>query len=842
MNLSNSLKFTLHLWYNLSLCLLLMFLAGAVFSQDINQQSGKTEIKILLPSLESSEASLTIEGKVKQAILDSFRVKYPDINIVGGSLPLFVAGLGTESHLLLSIAGGTAPDIIEFNFRKSGTYVAKGFLHPLDEWIDPEMTAQEAKAQGTFDENIMYKDELERRVHPKAMDALYTLGPDGKKHFYFLPFYNEVRIMAINKNLFRKAGLDPIKDVPKTWDEMWEIGKKLTNPEKETFGFMEYIGEHSSWAAAPFFLSMNPNRVKRDPLTGDWRAVFNGPGITEAADFFIKLNTKTWNHPESGETIKGIGSKDVWVKWYRDEIGMIFLTTNDILINSNYWISTRDYDEIGLAPIPKAPNGQSKSELYVHFMGIPVTTNDPKVREAAWKYMRFIGSDKGTEIAVDTYVKYNYANFVMPEYLKKYGYEEYVEQVPKDWVETVRYCFDNCEPEPYGANTMFIWGMMSEPVERAVHENLGEHPNKSYRLARLQEFYDEAVIEANEKMMKVIPPGEVTIRKTVAFILATLIFLMFIVLFIYIWRVFTPQFQDTAHGKSHLSKYKMAYFLLTPAVFLVLVFNYYPLVRGVFMAFQDYNIVGGSEYIGLTNFALVFFDERFWMSILVAGYYTLLFIALVFLPPIVLAIFLSEIPVGKIFYRIIYFLPAVISGVVMLMMWTIFFSSNSDGLLNQVIGLFGFAPHDWLGSKSTAMLSIMIPQAWAGLGIGCLIYLAALKTVPVELYEAVAIDGGGFYQRIRFVTIPAIKSLIFIQLIFAVIGAFQASDAVLIMTGGGPDNATLVVGLEIFFNAYMFQQFGVATSMAWILGFLLMGLTVFQMRRLSRMTFTTAET
>ena len=83
----------------------------------------------------------------------------------------------------------------------------------------------------------------------------------------------------------------------------------------------------------------------------------------------------------------------------------------------------------------------------------------------------------------------------------------------------------------------------------------------------------------------------------------------------------------------------------------------------------------------------------------------------------------------------------------MMMMWQIFFSHKSDGLLNQVIGLFGWGPHDWLGSKSTAMLAIMIPQSWAGLGIGCLIYLAALKTVPEELYEAVAMDGGGLRHR-----------------------------------------------------------------------------------------------
>ncbi len=175
----------------------------------------------------ASEVSFDIEGKVNKAILDAFHRKFPLVSLQGGSLPLMIEGLGTESSLLLAIAGGTAPDVIEFNFRQSGTYVEKGFLYPLDEWIEPDLTANEARRRGTFDENIMYREELDRRVLPKALDAVYTLGRDGQKHFYFLPFYNEVRVLAYNKVLFRDAGLDPIRDVPRTWDELWSVGKKL---------------------------------------------------------------------------------------------------------------------------------------------------------------------------------------------------------------------------------------------------------------------------------------------------------------------------------------------------------------------------------------------------------------------------------------------------------------------------------------------------------------------------------------------------------------------------------------------------------------------------------------
>lgn len=794
-----------------------------------------------------SEVSLDIDGKVNKARLDAFLEKYPNIKMRYGSIPLLIEGVGTESHLLLAIAGGTAPDMIEFNFRQSGTYVEKGFLFPLDEWINDQITAAEAKAQGIFDDNIMYKDELEKRVHPKAMDALYTKGPDGKKHYYFLPWKNEIRVMAYNKILFRQVGLDPDKDVPKTWDELWEIGKKLTNPDKDQHGFFGTSPDdrYLSWAAAPVFLSMNSTRVIRDPETGEWRAAFNGPGVAQAADFWLKLVSKEWIHPETGKTIRGIGKYggdvDVWVQWFRDQVGLIFLGSNDILLNNNIWLQNRSYDQVGIAPIPAAPNGKSASELYISFAGITATVKDPAVRDAVWKFIRFRGSEEGIRIAVDTYVENNYGRFIMPELLEKYGYDEYVDEVPKEWVAAVKHSFANSYPEPYGKNTQHIYPMMTAPVSKALHEDLAQNPDEEFRLQRLQEYFDEAVIKTNEKMMEIVPENERRTREIVALVIASIIFILFILLFVYIWRVFTPKNLIIPADQSHFKKFKLAYILLTPAALGVIVFNYYPLVRGAMMAFENYNIIHGSEYIGLTNFALVFYDPEFWKSILIAGYYSLLYILMVFIPPIFLAILLTEIPVGKVFLRVVFYLPAVISGIVMMLMWKNFFNPTEEGLLNQMLGTLGIEPVWWLGQKSTAMISVMIPQAWAQLGPGCLIYLAALKTVPDDFYESVAIDGGGFLDRIRHVTLPIIKPLILIQLIFAVIGAFQASDAVLVMTAGGPDGATNVVGLEIFFNAYMFQRFGVATAMAWILGFILMGFTVFQMRRLSRLTFTTAS-
>jgi ABC-type sugar transport system permease subunit len=313
----------------------------------------------------------------------------------------------------------------------------------------------------------------------------------------------------------------------------------------------------------------------------------------------------------------------------------------------------------------------------------------------------------------------------------------------------------------------------------------------------------------------------------------------FIALFGYVWKLFSVA--KPISNRQRRKRYGLAYAMLFPAILTILVFNYYPLLRGAVMAFQDYNIMGRSTFVGLDNFAMVLFDPSFWLSIIRTVEYVFWSLLFVFLSPILLAIILSEIPFGKVFFRVVYYLPAVVSGLVVMLMWKMFFDPSENGVFNQLLSVIGVGPLGWLNSAQTAMFSILLPLGWSTMGPGCLIYLAALKTVPDDLYEAAAMDGGGFRTRLFHVMLPTIKPLVMIQLIFVLIGAFQSADNVLVMTGGGPDGATNVIGLEIFTNAYVYMRFGIAVAIAWILGFLLIGLTMLQMRRISRMNFTTAE-
>lgn len=273
------------------------------------------------------------------------------------------------------------------------------------------------------------------------------------------------------------------------------------------------------------------------------------------------------------------------------------------------------------------------------------------------------------------------------------------------------------------------------------------------------------------------------------------------------------------------------------------------------MVFQDYNVRGFSKWVGMDNFAKVLFDDEFWFALWVSLKYAMLFIVFGFIAPIVLAFLLTEVPKGKILFRTIYYLPAVLTGVVVIFLWKGFYGQY--GMINEVLNFFigginfvfgaELEPlrKRWLEEPSTALFFCLLPTIWAGMGPGCLIYLAALKTVPDDLYEAAAIDGASILHKVFHVAVPSIRALITINFIGAVIGAIRGgSEFILAMTGGGPYTDyghTEVVGLHIYWQAFAYLRFGVATAMAWVVGALLIGFTVFQLQKLSRMEFRTAD-
>lgn len=167
--------------------------------------------------------------------------------------------------------------------------------------------------------------------------------------------------------------------------------------------------------------------------------------------------------------------------------------------------------------------------------------------------------------------------------------------------------------------------------------------------------------------------------------------------------------------------------------------------------------------------------------------------------------------------------------------------AEAAGVLGSLFGKFNIEPLRWTQSPDMAMLCIIIPGVWASTGPGCIIYLAALKSVPDELYEAAEIDGAGHWHKIFYIILPRLKYLIVIQFVAAVISAFKGGEEmILVMTGGGPNDATTILSLEIFFRTFVELNFGLGTAMAWIIGALLIAFTAYQLKLLSRAEFKAA--
>ena len=281
---------------------------------------------------------------------------------------------------------------------------------------------------------------------------------------------------------------------------------------------------------------------------------------------------------------------------------------------------------------------------------------------------------------------------------------------------------------------------------------------------------------------------------------------------------------------------------LAPAIISIALWSYWPLIRGAMMAFQDYRIVGSASWEGLDNFIRVATSPGFWKAWARTLEYVGITLVLGFTTPILLALLLSEIPRGKVFFRTVYFLPHLTSALVVTLMWKMMFDPTENGLLNQALAHLGIARHAWLQDPAWAMTCCILPGVWAGAGMASLIYVAALHSLPPDYYEAAAIDGAGIFGRFRHVTLPQLAPLMVINFVGAFIAAFQGMGSIFLLTFGGPGDATNVLSLAIWKEAYNNLRFSTATTMAWFLGVALIGFTYLQIRFLRRVEFRQAAT
>ncbi len=800
-------------------------LATAGLAQTGPSQGSGGEITIrMMPGagygIPPKEATSTT-ALIRRATFEAFHAKNPGIRVVNAG-GLTLAGDLADSMFLMSMAGDTSPDIFYVNFRQYFTFLEQGFARPLDDLVakDPEVF---------------------NRTNPVVKKVV--TGYDGK--VYAIPFFQVAMALYYRKDFFSKAGLDPNKP-PRDWKEFYEYSQKLTDAKSGRFGFAFSTPPAYLWAN--FLYAAGGEVVKPgDTPQGPWKSVINSPEAAKAVEFYRKLVTETWKGPD-GKSIgpAAFNSKNLNDDIRTGKIAMWLNYTNDVVLQQ----SDLPPSQIGMARVPAGPGGYA-NEINAGMWAISSRVTDPKKLEACWKFIKFFSGDEAARINTEKCIELGLGNLVNPVWLKKFGHTDYLAQVDPDYVKANEELFKSGHPEPYGKNCQQVYTVMDNALDKARLE-----PNTDVR-----EILAETEREMNNKLLGYTPPEILARQRAWAAGIFGCIGLALIPLSVWGFKKARAAAANTIDrvpsGVDRRSMWRFLAVCLGPAMLTIALWHYYPLLRGLVIAFQEYSIMRGTRWVGFDNFIGVFTQPVFYKSLWNSFVYVGLSLLIGFFVPIFLALALNEIPRFKTFFRTVFYLPAMTSSIVVAFVWRQFYDKSPQGLLNSLVGPFvesvvnpvlgalGQQPwptaYDWLGDPTLAMFAVVLPGVWAGAGPGSILYLAALKNISEDRYEAADLDGANWVKKIRYITLPGLKPLILINLLGVFIAGFKAMENIFVLTQGGPLNSTRTIGLEVWQNAFMFLKFGYATAAAWVMGSILIGFTLIQIRSLLAMRFSTAR-
>ena len=273
------------------------------------------------------------------------------------------------------------------------------------------------------------------------------------------------------------------------------------------------------------------------------------------------------------------------------------------------------------------------------------------------------------------------------------------------------------------------------------------------------------------------------------------------------------------------SKRYVGLLYIAPWLLGFLIFQLYPFIASLCYSFTDYTLLNQPQFVGLKNYLTLFTtDKQFLSTMKITGFYALLSVPLKLAFALFIAILLNAKIKGIGIYRSLYYLPSILGGsVAVSVLWRVIFMK--DGMINHFIGLLGLGPVNWLTDAKLALITLSLLQVWQ-FGSAMVIFLAALKGIPAELYEAASIDGSGKWNQFLHITLPQISSVVFFNLIMQSIQALQNFTSAFVITGGGPMKRTYIIGMKLYDDAFRFYKVGYACAESWILFLVILALTL----------------
>jgi len=279
---------------------------------------------------------------------------------------------------------------------------------------------------------------------------------------------------------------------------------------------------------------------------------------------------------------------------------------------------------------------------------------------------------------------------------------------------------------------------------------------------------------------------------------------------------------------------RWGYAFIGPAMALLLLVHVYPLVHVIGLSFSEYGVVEGhARWAGVDNYARLIDSDVFYIALRNTILYTLIVVPVAMLISLGLAYLVH--PLGRrmqTFYKSAFYLPGVVSSVVLALVWSWMYSKE-NGLLNQLLGALYIEPVGWLADSGVALVSIALIAVTSGLGVPLLLLLAAMDAVPDDYYEAAEIDGAGPLRSFWHISVPLLKPTLLYLVVVMTIGSFQVFETVYLMTDGGPSYATTTLVYLIYESAFRYFDFGLASAQAVVLFLMVLVLAIVQFRLLS---------
>ena len=273
-----------------------------------------------------------------------------------------------------------------------------------------------------------------------------------------------------------------------------------------------------------------------------------------------------------------------------------------------------------------------------------------------------------------------------------------------------------------------------------------------------------------------------------------------------------------------------AYGFLLPNLLGLTVFIFVPMVYAFYVSLHDWNALSPKVFIGFDNYKKMASDKDWWNSVYKTFIFTIIYVPLLFAGSLFLAVIMNSIKqkfVG--IARTMFLLPFAITSVISAVIW-MFLYDPRNGFINQFLDLFGLPHQQFLGSTSQALVSVIIVILWINLGYNMMIFLAAIKEIPGDYYEAAQIDGATGWKAFWHITLPLLRPTSVFILVVTTIGSFQVFDQIMVMTKGGPANSTMVSVLYIYKQAFEFLNMGYASALAVVLFLIIFVLSLAQLR------------